>query len=70
MAINMHPSLSDTQTKVHTALCDSIDTPTAIRELLDIVNRANIYISVQSTPYVPLLENIAQYITKMFKVMT
>ncbi|RKP25303.1 tRNA synthetases class I (C) catalytic domain-containing protein, partial [Syncephalis pseudoplumigaleata] len=61
-------SLADTQAKVHAALCDSIDTPTAMRELLDIVNRANIYLGAQSTPYVPLLENIAQYITKMFKV--
>ncbi|OMJ28513.1 Cysteine-tRNA ligase [Smittium culicis] len=35
--------VADTQNKVHQALCDSFDTPQAIRSLVELVNKANIY---------------------------
>jgi cysteinyl-tRNA synthetase len=60
--------LLEKQTAVHNALADSVDTPTAMRELLELVNRANVYVANRTKPYVPLLEKIARYIAEIFKV--
>jgi len=57
---------------VHEALCDSIDTPTALRHMQELVKQANIYISSKKdkkeSPNHQLLEGIAKYLTHMLKV--
>ncbi|ORX90132.1 cysteinyl-tRNA synthetase [Basidiobolus meristosporus CBS 931.73] len=60
--------LSEKQGKVHAALCDSINTPDAIQELLDLINKTNIYISAgRNKINVPVVEKIAKYITRIMK---
>jgi len=54
---------------VHKALCDNIDTRTALEVLRDLVSVSNVYIEKQRTSgniNKQLLRNIAAYITKIF----
>ena len=51
---------------------DSIDTPTTLRQMQELVKLANIYISSKKerkeSPNHQLLEGIAKYLTQMLKV--
>jgi len=51
---------------------DSVDTPTALRQMQELVKLANIYISSKKerkeSPNHQLLEGIAKYLTQMLKV--
>ena len=54
------------------ASSDSIDTPSALRYMQDLVKQANIYISTKKdkkeSPNHQLIEGIAKYLTSMLKV--
>ena len=54
------------------ALSDSIDTPSALRYMQDLVKQANIYINTKKdkkeSPNHQLMEGIAKYLTRMLKV--
>lgn len=54
------------------ASSDSIDTPSALRLMQDLVKQANIYISTnkdkKESPNHQLIEEIAKYLTRMLKV--
>lgn len=76
---NYHELEKELQTKflekkaeVHQALCDSIDTPTAMFRMQELVKASNIYISNKKqkneSPNHDLLSNIAKYITKILKI--
>lgn len=76
---NYHELETDLQEKfmskkvaIHDALCDSIDTPSAIRHMQDLVKHANIYISSKKdkkeSPNHQALEMIAKYLTHMLKI--
>ncbi|KAL9955644.1 hypothetical protein ACROYT_G036997 [Oculina patagonica] len=78
-AHNYHELEKDLQEKfmakkaaVHDALCDSIDTPTALRQMQELVKQANIYISSKKekkeSPNHDLLEGVAKYLTQMLKI--
>ena len=60
------------QDKVHQALCDSIDTKSALAAIRTVVNQCNVYTqerrAAKEQPNPLLLEAIAKYLTKMFKV--
>ncbi|XP_013397069.2 cysteine--tRNA ligase, cytoplasmic-like, partial [Lingula anatina] len=60
------------RTGVHEALCDSIDTRSAMENIRDLVTASNSYISVRRsakvTPNRLLLLNIAKYVTRMMRV--
>ncbi|KAL7752133.1 cysteinyl-tRNA synthetase [Sorochytrium milnesiophthora] len=64
--------LQQVQTDVHAALCDNIDTATAISKLLDLVNRANVYLkqvrAESRDPNAQLLRNVARYVTRMTRI--
>ncbi|CAI2177222.1 4473_t:CDS:10 [Funneliformis geosporum] len=61
--------LRDKKITIHEALCDSINTPNAISELMELINRANIYLSSgRNNINVNVLENIAKYATKILKI--
>lgn len=51
---------------------DSIDTPSALRHMQDLVKQANIYISTKKdkkeSPNHQLIEGIAKYLTRILKV--
>jgi cysteinyl-tRNA synthetase len=65
------------QSAVHKALCDSLNTPIALQEIMDLVSRTNVYISattgktalengVRFNP--DLLRRVGIYVSKMMKV--
>ena len=68
----MNEKITDAQGKVHAALLDNFDTPTAMAELLAIVADANTYLAEREAaggaPDVLLLRRGAIYITKMLRV--
>ncbi|OMH81736.1 Cysteine-tRNA ligase, cytoplasmic, partial [Zancudomyces culisetae] len=59
--------LFNTQQAVHSALCDSFDTPSVLKLLLSLINKANIYLSSTSFSPSPLL-SISKYLTFIFDV--
>ncbi|CAG8627195.1 21120_t:CDS:10, partial [Racocetra persica] len=57
------------QSAVHSALCDSFNTPTAMSEIMELINKTNIYVSAgRNNISIFVLENIAKYVTKMLKI--
>ncbi|OLY78396.1 Cysteine-tRNA ligase, partial [Smittium mucronatum] len=61
--------VGEAQNKVHLALCDSFDTPTAIKALVELVNRANVYYrqaNVNSDPSSMFMA--ARYVSKMVEI--
>ncbi|CAF1167383.1 unnamed protein product [Adineta ricciae] len=55
--------------QIHLALCDSIDTPTAMENVRLLVSATNIYMnSTTTTPNRLLLRNIAMYITRLINI--
>ncbi|XP_064401843.1 cysteine--tRNA ligase, cytoplasmic-like [Halichondria panicea] len=65
----LNRKFQDTKTSVHAALCDSIDTVCAMRELRQLVSASNIYCSQGNPPpNVRLLHTVATYITDMLKL--
>jgi len=55
--------------QVHLALCDSIDTPTAMEHVRQLISATNIYMnSTTTTPNRLLLRNIASYITRLITI--
>uniref|UniRef100_A0A5S6QYX7 Cysteine--tRNA ligase, cytoplasmic n=1 Tax=Trichuris muris TaxID=70415 RepID=A0A5S6QYX7_TRIMR len=64
-------SFGEAKSKVHEALCDSVDTRTALETIRELVCQCNIYINEQSeaqrTPCCLLLRNVALYISKMMR---
>ncbi|CAG8805122.1 24719_t:CDS:10, partial [Cetraspora pellucida] len=57
------------QSAVHAALCDSFNTPTAMDEIMELINKTNIYVSAgRNNISMYVLENIAKYVTKMLKI--
>lgn len=55
---------------IHLALCDSIDTPSVVRLIREIVSLGNGYMNdiTLTMPNAKLLETIAEYITYLMKV--
>ncbi|GES93051.1 cysteinyl-tRNA synthetase [Rhizophagus clarus] len=61
--------LREKQVAIHTALCDSINTPAAMSELMELINKTNIYLSNgRNNINVYVLENVAKYATKMLRI--
>ncbi len=61
--------LQECKKAVHAALCDNLATPVALRELADLVTRANSYISGAGVDLrVDLLAQVSLYLTKMVRV--
>jgi cysteinyl-tRNA synthetase len=50
-------------------MCDSINTPTVMSELMELINKTNIYLSNgRNNINVNVLELIAKYVTKMLRI--
>lgn len=65
--------LNNAKTAVHKALCDNIDTRSALDVIRDLVTQSNIYIrdvqsNVSATINALLLRNIATYITDILHI--
>lgn len=65
-------SFYEKKEKVHEALCDNIDTRTALEEMRALVGLSNTYMAARKSakllPNRMLLQTIALYLTDMFKV--
>ncbi|KAI9308617.1 cysteinyl-tRNA synthetase [Cunninghamella echinulata] len=61
--------LRDKQEAVHQALCDSINTPVAMDEIMNLISHTNKYMANGSKAVNPhLLEKVAKWITSMMKI--
>ncbi|CAG8470158.1 531_t:CDS:10 [Acaulospora morrowiae] len=57
------------QEAIHAALCDSFNTPIVMSEIMELVNKANIYVSTgRNNINVNVVEVIAKYVTKMLRI--
>ncbi|KAI9203862.1 tRNA synthetases class I (C) catalytic domain-containing protein [Polychytrium aggregatum] len=62
-------SLEVSQVKIHNALCDNFDTPTAMQEIRDLITVTNKYIAEKKdTPNTDLLAKVAKYITRLGRI--
>ncbi|KAM7086907.1 cysteine--tRNA ligase, cytoplasmic isoform 1-T1 [Molossus nigricans] len=70
--IELNESFYGRKTAVHEALCDSVDTRTAMEEMRALVSQCNLYManrkSARRRPNRALLESIARYLTHMLKI--
>ncbi|XP_072171919.1 cysteine--tRNA ligase, cytoplasmic-like [Diadema setosum] len=70
--LKLNQQCLECQEKVHIALCDSIDTRSALDAMRGVVAQCNVYIqerrSAKAQPDALLLGNIAKYITKMLRI--
>ncbi|XP_076805672.1 cysteine--tRNA ligase, cytoplasmic-like isoform X1 [Clavelina lepadiformis] len=70
--LNLSEIFVQHQQNVHDALCDNVDTRTALDHLRQLVTASNTYLASshknKTPPNSQLLKNIAKYITWMFKV--
>lgn len=70
--VNLNQRLMDAKTNVHKALCDSIDTKSALDEVRELIKASNVYIAKHRTdktlPNRMLLQNIASFVTNLLKM--
>ena len=56
------------QAAVHAALCDNFNTPRAIKELFDLVNAVNSYVSQEPKDIkIALVRQMTEYVFKILK---
>ncbi|KAF9110966.1 hypothetical protein BGX27_005566 [Mortierella sp. AM989] len=68
LELDMISALKEKQNAVHAALCDSINTPNAMSELLALVSRTNVYIKdAGKNLNVEVVNKVAQYVSKMLR---
>lgn len=61
--------LRQKQQAVHAALCNSINTPVAMTEIMDLVTKTNVYLSSKVRGVnLHVVEKVAKWITGMIKV--
>ncbi|XP_078029221.1 cysteine--tRNA ligase, cytoplasmic isoform X1 [Epinephelus lanceolatus] len=70
--VELNDSFYDRKAAVHEALCDNVDTRTAMEEMRVLVSQSNTYIAGRKAaklrPNRMLLESIAVYLTNMMKI--
>jgi len=67
--IELNDLLAETKMKVHEALCDDINTPAVIQDLLKLISKTNSYMDAEKKDAKSMLViTIAQYITKMLTI--
>uniref|UniRef100_A0A1I7ZB43 Cysteine--tRNA ligase, cytoplasmic n=1 Tax=Steinernema glaseri TaxID=37863 RepID=A0A1I7ZB43_9BILA len=67
--LELEAKFREKQTEIHIALCDSVDTRTAIEKLRDLINLGNAYIAFKGQDAnCVLVSDIGEYITWLLKV--
>ncbi|CAB1422144.1 unnamed protein product [Pleuronectes platessa] len=70
--MELNDSFYDRKSAVHEALCDNMDTRTAMEEMRQLVNQSNSYIASRKSsklrPNRLLVESVAVYLTNMLKI--
>lgn len=70
-AVRLMNDFDQSKKEIHRKLCDNFDTVGAIQKIKELVSLTNIYTSKQSSYdsiHISLVEDVAKYITKMFKI--
>ena len=69
----LQAELSETQTQLHRALCDSVNTGWAMRLLRELISRVNVYISEADTAHrpidSPLLLKTGSYLFRLYQIL-
>ena len=69
----LHTALSETQTQLHRAMCDSVNTAVAMRLLRELISRVNVYVSEADTEHTPLdsplLLKAGSYLFRLYRVL-
>ncbi|XP_050312975.1 cysteine--tRNA ligase, cytoplasmic isoform X2 [Anthonomus grandis grandis] len=68
LELNLNKKLLSAKENVHTALCDNIDTKSALDALRELVSAANVYLKVRKPANQVLLYDLAVYVTKILGV--
>ncbi|KAG7204670.1 hypothetical protein KM043_005085 [Ampulex compressa] len=68
LEVELNKKFFGAKNTVHNALCDNIDTRSALDTIRDLVSHCNIYIRQSKNPNTLLLRDVAVYITKMFTI--
>eukprot|EP00116_Pleurobrachia_bachei_P008379 sb/3468641/ len=66
--LKLTKSLENCQKTVHSALCDSFDTPAVMRALRSVMSDSYTYLKEQKTPNVRLLIKVGAYVTEILSV--
>ncbi|XP_053995606.1 cysteine--tRNA ligase, cytoplasmic [Hylaeus anthracinus] len=66
--MELNTKFCNAKDSVHNALCDNIDTRSALDAIRDLVTHCNIYMNQSKQPNTLLLRDVAVYITKMFTI--
>ncbi|CAF4290425.1 unnamed protein product, partial [Rotaria magnacalcarata] len=67
--LQLNERFSAIKKQVHLALCDSIDTPTVMENIRQLITTTNIYMNrTNATVNRLLLRNIAAYITRLIDI--
>ena len=70
LTIRLTDRLEKSQGKIHAAFCDSVDTPTILEEIKELISKANVYLNLTDhKPSPAVLHKIAKYITRTFQVV-
>lgn len=71
-ALQLQEKFSETKQKIHSALCDSIDTRTALEAIRELISDSNVYVNsnhaTKSVPNCLILRQIAIYLTDLFRI--
>nr|XP_012381323.2 cysteine--tRNA ligase, cytoplasmic isoform X2 [Dasypus novemcinctus] len=70
--VELNRNFYDRKAAVHEALCDSVDTRSALEEMRALVGQCNLYVAARKAarrrPNRALLEGVALYLTRMLKI--
>uniref|UniRef100_F6UF61 Cysteine--tRNA ligase, cytoplasmic n=1 Tax=Monodelphis domestica TaxID=13616 RepID=F6UF61_MONDO len=70
--LELNRSFDDKKAAVHEALCDNVDTRTALEEMRALVGQCNLYMAARKAarklPSRVLLETVAAYLTQMLRI--
>ncbi|KOC66183.1 Cysteine--tRNA ligase, cytoplasmic [Habropoda laboriosa] len=66
--VELNQNFYNTRDSVHNALCDNIDTRSALDAIRDLVTHCNIYMKQVKQPNTLLLRDVAVYCTKMLSI--
>ncbi|RWS10176.1 cysteine--tRNA ligase: cytoplasmic-like protein [Dinothrombium tinctorium] len=68
LELDLNLKFHDSIAAVDVALCDNIDTRSALDAIKELISSCNIYMKSTSIPNAVLLKNIAGYITNLFEI--
>jgi len=70
-ALDLQKRFQETKRRIHSALCDSIDTRTALEAIRELISDANVYLNAndaaKTVPNCLLLRQIGIYLTDLFR---